>query len=99
MRLTNEFVWHRAARAIRASLLFAVAQDVHDGDADGKDAQVLVVDVVSAWWSVCRCGFLADRGAAVGFVDDGLVGCAGGQQRGDGEPVVGPGQASCAPAR
>jgi hypothetical protein len=52
-------------------------------------------DGVARSWSVCRGGFLADRGAGGGFVDDGLAGGAGGQQRGDGEPVDRPGQSSC----
>ena len=55
----------------------------------------VVVDMVAAWWSVCRGGgFLADGGAGGGFVDDGLAGGVGGEQRGDGEPVDGPGQAA-----
>jgi hypothetical protein len=53
------------------------------------------------WWSVCRGGgFLADGGAGGRFVDDGLAGGAGGQERGDGEPVDGPGQvAGCQETR
>jgi hypothetical protein len=54
-----------------------------------------VVDGVARWWSVCRGGgFLADGGAGGGFVGDGLAGGAGGQERGDGEPVDGAGQAA-----
>src|SRR6266567_6557980 len=86
-------------------MLFAVAQDVHDGDGHGGDGGGVenpawrvpggvVVDEVAAWWSVCRGGFLADGGAGGGLVDDGLAGCVGGEQRGDGEPVDGPGQAA-----
>ncbi len=85
--------------------MFAVAQDVRDGDVHGGDAGAwrtppggvpggVVVDVVAAWWSVCRGGFLADGGAGGGFVGDGLAGSVGGEQRGDGEPVDGTGQAA-----
>ena len=53
------------------------------------------MDGVARWWSVCRGGgFLADGGAGGGFVGDGLAGGAGGQERGDGEPVNGAGQAA-----
>jgi hypothetical protein len=52
-------------------------------------------DGVTSWWSVCRGGgFLVDGGACGGFVDDGLACGAGGQERGDREPVDGAGQAA-----
>ena len=54
----------------------------------------VVVEEVAAWWSGCRGGFLGDGGAGGGFVDDGLAGGVGGQERGDREPVDGPGQAA-----
>src|SRR5260370_25869497 len=54
----------------------------------------LLVDMVAAWWSVCRGGFLADGGAGGGLIHDGLAGGVGGEQRGDGEPVDGAGQAA-----
>ena len=87
-------------------LLFAVAQDVHDGDVRRGDGWGVkspawrlpggaVVDRMAAWWSVCRGGFFADGGAGGGFVDDGFPCRAGSQQRGDGEPVDRAGQASC----
>lgn len=94
------------ARPSTGQWLFAVAQDVHDGDAGDEDAGAwrappggapggVVVDGVAPWWSVCRGGgFLADGGAGGGFIDDALAGCVGGQERGDGEPVDGPGQAA-----
>jgi hypothetical protein len=48
------------------------------------------VDAVSVWRSVCRvCCFLGDGGAGGLLVGDGLVLGAGGERRGDGEPVDG----------
>ena len=86
--------------------MFAAAQDVHDGDIRDEDAGAwrappggapggAVVDGVAGWWSVCRGGgFLADGGAGGGFVHNGFCGGVGGQERGDREPVDGPGQAA-----
>ena len=54
-----------------------------------------LVDLVAAWWSVCRGGgVLGDGGTGGGFVDDRLSAGVGGEQRGDGQPVDGPGQAA-----
>jgi hypothetical protein len=54
----------------------------------------VLVDKVAAWWSVCRGCFFADGGVGGGFVDDRLAGGVGREQRGDREPVDGPGQAA-----
>ena len=95
---------HLLIRA-RSCVVFAVAQDVHDGDAVAGVAGAwkappgwvpggAVVDAVSGWWSVWRGGFFGDGGAGGGFVDDGFAGGAGGEQGGDGQPVDRAGQAA-----
>jgi hypothetical protein len=57
------------------------------------------VVVVSRRWSGCRDGLkvvvgFGDRGSGAGFVDEVFVGGAGGDERGDGEPVDAAGFAS-----
>lgn len=53
------------------------------------------MDAVSVWRSVRRVGgFLGDGGAGGLIVGDGLILGAGGEQRGDGEPVDGAGHAT-----